>query len=141
MVSWADPVPASTLLENKSGEDSRAVRDRVVKARECHAQRKFNTEPNSGGLLEQQLRCFSASARQELSSVLSRPSSSCRGVSRLVSISLTVSALEGSCQVNAAHVQEAALLCLREPSRNIPDQTAPGSPPARQWPLAETEPG
>ena len=105
------PVPAGTLTGPRHGESSRAVRARVLEARQRQAQR-YQGLPcrTNAGLRGRRLAAFCAlgpDERRLLERAVTRLGLSARAYDRVRRVARTIADLEGSAVVGAAHLAEA----------------------------------
>ncbi|TAF50796.1 MAG: ATP-binding protein [Sphingobacteriia bacterium] len=106
------PVPASALLQDRKGEDSTKVRQRVIQAREWQTKRIHNTQavlskdyqlphPMDAGMALDQC------SKQLLKSAMEKLQLSARAYHRILKVGRTIADLEGSENLAAHHVSEA----------------------------------
>ncbi len=105
------PVAAGTLTGPRNGESSRAVRARVLEARQRQAQR-YQGLPcrTNAGLRGRRLAAFCAlgpDERRLLERAVTRLGLSARAYDRVRRVARTIADLEGSAVVGAAHLAEA----------------------------------
>jgi len=105
------PVPFNELTEMKAGENSEAVRQRVINAREIQRERFKDTEiycnaQMSSKLLHQY--CTpDAAGHQLLKNAMEKMGLSARAYDRILKVSRTIADLEGVESIKADHLGEA----------------------------------
>ncbi len=106
------PVPFDKLSEERRGESSVAIRERVIKARDIQTER-FSTLQNihyNAQMGVQQIREYCAleeSSKELLKTAMERLNLSARAYDRILKVSRTIADLEGVESIQGNHISEA----------------------------------
>jgi len=106
------PVPFEKISEQRSSESSKAIRERVVKARSIQANRFANCEGiyNNAQMTSKQLHEFAVpdvTGLTLLKAAMQRFNLSARAYDRILKVSRTIADLESSSHIEARHLAEA----------------------------------
>jgi magnesium chelatase family protein len=106
------PVPFEKLSETKETENSEAIRNRVVKAREIQDRRfkEYQTVYNNAQMSSRLLRKFceiNQAGRQLLKNAMEKLGLSARAYDRILKVSRTIADLDNSEKIQSAHLAEA----------------------------------
>ncbi|WP_136481283.1 YifB family Mg chelatase-like AAA ATPase [Cognatitamlana onchidii] len=106
------PVPFDKLSDDRKGESSVSIRERVIKARNIQTQRflesesvHYNAQMNTKQIREYCV--LDESSKTLLKAAMERLNLSARAYDRILKVSRTIADLEGSAQVNGSHISEA----------------------------------
>jgi len=106
------PVPFEKLSEERKGESSKTVRDRVIKAREIQTER-FKKDKNvhyNAQMNVKQINKYCVLNSQSmdlLKTAMDRLGLSARAYDRILKVSRTIADLEGVENINPGHISEA----------------------------------
>ncbi|MDE6453811.1 MAG: YifB family Mg chelatase-like AAA ATPase [Muribaculaceae bacterium] len=106
------PVPFERLSEPASGEDSSAIRQRVVRARSVQAERFRDTNgvhcnAQMTPRLMQRYCSLDEPSRRLLETAMQKYDMSARAYDRILKVARTIADLDGSAAITAAHMSEA----------------------------------
>jgi magnesium chelatase family protein len=106
------PVPFEKLSETKETENSEAIRNRVVKAREIQDRRfkEYQTVYNNAQMSSRLLRKFceiNQAGQQLLKNAMEKLGLSARAYDRILKVSRTIADLDNSEKIQSAHLAEA----------------------------------
>jgi magnesium chelatase family protein len=106
------PVPFEKLSEDRKGENSVAIRERVTKAREVQTQRfkDFDNVHYNAQMGTKQIREFcelEAASKELLKNAMERLNLSARAYDRILKVARTIADLENSPNVTGTHISEA----------------------------------
>ena len=106
------PVPFEKLSEERKGESSTEIRKRVIKARAIQSKRyeQFDEIHYNAQMTVKQIRTFcvlTEESKRLLKNAMEKLNLSARAYDRILKVSRTIADLEGSSEVNAAHIAEA----------------------------------
>lgn len=106
------PVPFEKLSEERRGESSMKIRERVTTAREIQSQRfeEFENVHYNAQMGPKQIRAFCKlddTSKALLKTAMERLNLSARAYDRILKVSRTVADLEGSQAINGNHIAEA----------------------------------
>ncbi len=106
------PVPYSALSETRPGEPSEVIRQRVLQARKLQTARfsdwgKEAVNANMQGRLIQEFCALDNAGKQLLQTAMERLNLSARAYDRIRRVARTIADLEGTAQIQAAHIAEA----------------------------------
>lgn len=106
------PVDSQRMLERRRGEPSSAVAERVLKARIMQKQRFANEEIFTNAEMNNKMiekYCpLSDQCREALEKIMSRMQLSMRALYRIIKVARTIADLDGSDDIMAGHIIEAA---------------------------------
>ncbi|WP_448588617.1 YifB family Mg chelatase-like AAA ATPase [Thermocrinis sp.] len=115
---WVEPVEVQELVNPNTGESSKEVRERVIKAYEIQKERfknsktKFNSQMTEK---EVEKHCqLTAEAKKLLEKAMSKLHLSGRSYNRLLKVSRTVADLEGEENIQEYHIAEAVQYRIEE---------------------------
>jgi len=106
------PVPFEKLSEERKGEPSKTIRERVIKARKKQTER-FSTLENThynAQMSVKQIRAFCAldtESKELLKAAMERLNLSARAYDRILKVSRTIADLDGKTAILPAHISEA----------------------------------
>lgn len=106
------PVPFKDLTEKRKGEESTAIRDRVMQARKIQ-EKRFEHDPlvhANAQMSSKQLQTYcdiDQTGRSLLKNAMERLSLSARAYDRILKVSRTIADLEGSENIRTEHLAEA----------------------------------
>ena len=106
------PVPFKDLTEKRKGEESTAIRDRVMQARQIQ-EKRFEHDPlvhANAQMSSKQLQTYcdiDQTGRSLLKNAMERLSLSARAYDRILKVSRTIADLEGSENIRTDHLAEA----------------------------------
>ena len=106
------PVPVETLAQMPQGESSRTIRERVIRARDIQS-RRFRNVPGIHCNAQMTTRLLETFARpdeqgtERLRQTMKRLDLSARAYERILKVARTIADLEGSENIEAAHISEA----------------------------------
>ncbi len=106
------PVPVETLAQMPQGESSRTIRERVIRARDIQS-RRFRNVPGIHCNAQMTTRLLETLARpdeqgtERLRQTMKRLDLSARAYERILKVARTIADLEGSENIEAAHISEA----------------------------------
>ncbi len=106
------PVPFEKLSDDRKGESSKAIRERVTNGRKVQTNRyseldniHYNAQMNSKQIREY---CkLEASSKELLKTAMERLNLSARAYDRILKVARTIADLEGVAQINETHIGEA----------------------------------
>ena len=106
------PVPFDKLSEERKGESSVSIRQRVTKAREIQVKRfsEFNNIHYNAQMGPKQIREYcrlDEESKSLLKTAMERLNLSARAYDRILKVSRTIADLEGNTEVTGAHISEA----------------------------------
>ena len=106
------PVPFEKLSDERNGEASNIIRERVTKAREIQTQRFIESEKvhYNAQMNVKQIRKYCAlddSSKKLLKTAMDSLNLSARAYDRILKVSKTISDLEGSESISPDHIAEA----------------------------------
>ena len=106
------PVPFEKLSEERLGEPSKQIRERVTKAREIQSERftEFSNIHYNAQMSVKQIRKFcklSEESKTLLKNAMERLNLSARAYDRILKVSRTIADLEGVAEISTAHISEA----------------------------------
>ena len=106
------PVPFKKLSEDRKGESSIAIRERVTEARERQTQRfkKFENVHHNAQMKTKQIREFcqlDEASKNLLKMAMERLNLSARAYDRILKVARTIADLEGVQKLNGNHISEA----------------------------------
>jgi len=106
------PVPFEQLSEERRGESSKAIRERVTKAREIQTNRflEFNNLHYNAQMNTKQIRMFcklDTSSKQLLKNAMERLNLSARAYDRILKVARSIADLANETEINESHISEA----------------------------------
>jgi len=106
------PVPFDKLSEERRGETSVSIRERVIKARDIQTERFYDLERihYNAQMGVKQIRAYCAlddASKELLKTAMERLNLSARAYDRILKVSRTIADLEGSDAIRGDHISEA----------------------------------
>ncbi len=117
---WVDSVEKEKLLKNRKGENSKIVRERVLKAYEIQKERFRNSETDFNGRMTNRevekycLNMMDESAKRLLKTAMDRFNLSGRGYFRTLKVSRTIADLQESDMIKSHHIAQALQFRVEE---------------------------